>query len=277
MKIACIGNAVYDCLAYRNGFIKEDLRNDFSESLFSAGGPALNAASVIAKYGGDVDFYGRIGNDINGKNIIKILKDSNINIDNLKITDNIKTPFSFIIINSLNNTRTICTIKSNQDNNPFINIKPNNNYDFILTDGKYPNDTINLIKHNPNAITIIDAGRVRPGVINLCKIVDYIICSEDFANELTNLTINDDINNNSIIFYQLKNMFKNAKGIVITVGKNGYIWSCLFSCMYASISCTIRQCALHKSSYIKQSSKSRRDINKRHVILKMSQIYMRVI
>lgn len=224
MKIACIGNATFDMTVSGDKFIKEGVRNSYTNATFTAGGPASNAASVIGKFGGNVDFYGQIGNDVNREFVYKEMLSENINLKHLKVTDKLLTPFSFIIINTSNNTRTICPVRSKED---FI--KPNieefsyeKDYDYILTDGKYVDNTIELIRNNPNAITIIDAGRVNDGVIKLCHMVDYIICSEDFASEVTGIDIECGLND-EIGYRKMREIFPYAKGITITVGSRGYV------------------------------------------------------
>ena len=222
MRIACIGNAAYDIIVSGEKFIEEGIRNNFIGAIFSAGGPALNAASVIAKFGGDVDFYGKVGNDFYGRYILETLYTDGINIEKIKISKETMTPLSFVIINTEANTRTINVVRSEEDfKNPKIgNIEPRNDYDYILTDGKYIEETKKLIQANPNAKTIIDAGRANSDVIELCKIVDYIICSEDFANEVIGLKIDKD---KDLVYSKMKELFPTAKEIVITVGKKGYI------------------------------------------------------
>ena len=225
MKIACIGNATFDMTVSGEKFIKEGVRNTYTNATFTAGGPASNAASVIAKFGSYVDFYGQIGKDVNGEFVYKEMLNENINLKHLKVTDKLLTPFSFIIINTFNNSRTICPVRSNEDL-----VKPNikefsceKDYDYILTDGKYVDNTIELIKNNPNAVTIIDAGRVNEGVIKLCHSVNYIICSADFASSITGIDVENEITNDEICYRKLKEIFKDAKGICITVGDRGYI------------------------------------------------------
>lgn len=224
MKIACFGNLTFDNTVYCDEFIVEDERNSFDYLTMTPGGPSSNAASVIAKFGNQVDFYGRIGNDAYGSFVRDMLKDENININYLKESDSISTPFSFIIINTTDSTRTINTIRSKADyNNPKIeDFSYETDYDFILVDGKYPQDSVELIKNNPNAISIIDAGRVNDGVIEVCKNVNFIICSASFADGVTKSKLSDDSENNTRIFRQMQEIFPNAT-IAITVGKNGYI------------------------------------------------------
>ena len=225
MKIACIGNATFDCTLSKDTFIVEDERNSFDNISFTAGGPASNAASVIAKFGGNVDFYSQLGNDSFGKYVYESLVKEGINVNNISVSENVMTPFSSVFINTSKSTRTICTARSKVDyENPKIeNFNYQTDYDFILTDGKYAEDSIELVRANPNAISIIDAGRANENVIRVCKNVDYIICSQNFADAVTGLVITDDYQNNVLVYQKLCSLFPNAKGITITIGKRGYI------------------------------------------------------
>lgn len=233
MKIACIGNVTYDFTVLGKGFIKEDGKASFVEKTVNTGGPACNAACVISKFGRDenstvqldVDFYGQIGNDSFGIEVYNRLQKEFLNINHLNISNNVMTPFSFIIINKDKATRTINSVRSKKDLvSPSIdNIYYESGYDYILTDGKYSEETINLIDANPNAVSVVDAGRVNDSVIKVCEKVNYIICSEEFANGITGLKLNHEYHNDAIVFDKLKSRFPDALGITITVGKYGYI------------------------------------------------------
>ena len=67
------------------------------------------------------------------------------------------------------------------------------NFDFILFDGYEKDIALDLIKKNPNAITILDAGSLKEATLELAHIVDYVVCSHDFAEDLSKVKI--DYNN----------------------------------------------------------------------------------
>ena len=234
MRIACIGNAVYDFTVSTNEFIKEGVRTNFYDPIYSVGGPASNAASVIAKFVAqsstekdvEVDFYGRIGNDVFGQYIYQKMLSEGINLNHLTVSNNVMTPFSFVILNTCEASRTILTVRSKSDfDKPSIEQENfETGYDYILTDGKYVEDTLKLIEANPNAKTIIDAGRVNSGVLKLCKKVNYIICSEEFAEEVTDCKMYDDSEKTKEVYEKLCGMFPDALGITITIGKKGYVF-----------------------------------------------------
>jgi len=225
MKIVCIGNITYDFSVSMEGFIKEGTRNNFSDATICPGGPACNAAYLLAKYENSVDLYGKVGKDPTGHFIYNKLLDENINIKHVDITDNVTTPYSFIINNELNSTRTICAVRSKEEfKRPIIeNVEYDKDYDYILTDGKYFEESIRLMENNTSAKAIIDAGRVSNDMLMLCNFADYIICSEDFANEVTGRIISNNELENVEIYKELKTYFPFAEELVITIGEKGYI------------------------------------------------------
>ena len=223
MKIACIGNIVFDCTVRCKNFLREGAKHSFDNAVFVTGGPASTAASVLTRFGNQVDFYGQIGKDGFGAAVYQEMLDENINLTHVSRSKENMTPFGFIIVTGIN--RTICSLRSPKD---FIkpeidNVQYEDGYDFILTDGKYKDETLQLMNKNRNAISIIDAGRANDDVIELCRHVNYIVCSEEFANAVSKHTINKDSKNNEMVFRTLQEKFPNAMGITITIGDRGYI------------------------------------------------------
>ena len=224
MKIACIGNITYDYTVTTENFIKEGLKASFINPTYTVGGPASNAAYVISKFKNKVDFYGQIGQDNFGNYIYNELYNEKVSLSHLSVYEKTSTPFSFIIVNPKNATRTICSVRNEDDlvNPSIYYFNYETNYDYILTDGKYYEESKKLIENNKKAISIIDAGRVNNSVIKLCKIVNYIICSEEFASELTGIKMETE--EEYLKCYEaLKKTFTNALGITITIGSRGYI------------------------------------------------------
>ena len=80
--------------------------------------------------------------------------------------------------------------------------------DVLLVDGQEPKLSMNIIKNNPKMISIIDAGRAVDDVIELCKHVNYIVCSREFAEEVTGVKVNyKDANSLGKIFEKLIELF----------------------------------------------------------------------
>ena len=211
MKVLCIGHATYDIVIPVEEYPKENTKNRIHASLYCGGGPAANAAYLLGKWGVDTFFSGLVGNDSEAKVIEKEFEHVNVNLDYFVKDDNYKTTKSYVIVNKKNASRT--SLACQEDNKHLdymdINIKP----DIILIDGHEFELSKRVIKNNPQARVVIDAGRCTDEVVELCHLCDYIVCSKDFAEKYSN---SNDLNT---MFSKLKNDFKSE--IVITLESLG--------------------------------------------------------
>ena len=97
-----------------------------------------------------------------------------------------------------------------------IDIKP----DVILVDGNDYELALKTIQENKESISIIDAGSIKEGTIELCKNVKYVLCSNDFAREYTKIDFNyDDLESLIKVHQKLEEDFQNT--VVITLESSG--------------------------------------------------------
>lgn len=221
MKIVCIGHAAYDIVIPMHGYPIENTKNRLDNKIECGGGPAATAAYLLGKWGIDVSFLGIVGNDQYGNFIKNELEQVNVDTTYLELNKNYKTTCSYIIANTLNGSRTVLTPKENniKMNKIDLNFEPN----IILMDGQEYDMSDYLLKKYPNAISVIDAGRATKEIIDLCKKVNYVICSKKFAEEVTNMKINYEDNNTlKKVFMKMKEVFKNE--IVITLESKGCLY-----------------------------------------------------
>lgn len=219
MKALCIGNVAYDFTMPLDSFPKENVKYRVENAVSCGGGPASNAAYLLSLWGVNTYFAGVIGNDDNGKKIKEEFKKVNVNTKFLEVDKENDTAMSFVLINAKNGSRTIFTKRSNKMKiTKEINIKP----DLILVDGQELEASKKVLEKNPKAISIIDAGRIKKETIELAKMVDYVVCSKDFAEGYTNLKINlKDKEILNKIFLKLEKDFKN---VIITLEEKGSIY-----------------------------------------------------
>lgn len=220
-KVLCIGNASYDITFPLKKFPIENTKNRIDKIVECGGGPASNGAYLLSKWNINTYFAGAVGNDIYGNKLIEELKSINVNIDYIDMLDNVNTTLSCIIVGNEKSSRTILTYR-----NPDLKLskKIDINPDVILTDGQELEASLEVIKNNPDAISIIDAGRAVDKVIELCKHVNYIVCSKDFAQNITDTEINlDNPKSLEIVFKKMCEMFPN-KYYVITLEDKGAVF-----------------------------------------------------
>lgn len=221
-KITCIGHASFDITFPLKSFPIENTKNRVKKIVECGGGPASNAAYLLGKWGMDTSFIGVVGNDIYGSTIKKEFKKVNVNIDYMEVSKKYGTTLSVVMVANDKSSRTTLAYK-----NPNMKMETKNldiKTDVILVDGQEYELSKNIIEKNKDAISIIDAGRVTPEVVELCKLVDYIVCSKDFAETLTKVKVNyKNMESFNQIFIKLIEMFPN-KHYVITLEDKGSIF-----------------------------------------------------
>ena len=218
MRVICVGNSTYDITLPLDKFPIENKKSRVDNLIKCAGGSALNAACLLSEWNESVTFYSVVGKDIYGKKILQNLKNMKVCCKYIEKVKDYETPISFILVNKSNSKRTIIT--TNKNNKEELNKKIISNADVILLDGTFYLTAMSVINKNKNAIKILDAGKVTENVKKLGKLVDYVICSKEFAEEFTKQKI--DVNNLDCLikcFNILKKFFKN--NIIITMDEYG--------------------------------------------------------
>ena len=222
MKVLCIGHSSWDMTVPVDDYPIENTKYRFNEKYQMGGGPASNAAYLLGKWGIDTVVATVVGSDDFGTKIKKEFQDLNMSTDYIETTYDKDTSFSFILINKKNGNRTVFNVATEH---PMLK---KYNYEFtpdiILTDGHDYGASQNAISKNPNAISVIDAGRITPELLELCKYVKYIVCSKGFAETVTNLKF--DYNNPQSlvnIYNKLQNKYPNSI-IVVTLEEHGALY-----------------------------------------------------
>jgi len=202
-----------------DGYPIENTKYRINNGVECGGGPASNAAYLLSKWGIETYFAGVVGFDDYGKKIKEEFSKVGVNTKYLELEKNKNTTVSFIIVNSKTGSRTIFT-KRDKDMQlkKDIDLKP----DIILVDGQELDASKKVIKDNPNAISIIDAGRLTDSTLELSKMVDYVVCSKVFAEDYTGIRIN--LYDSQSLKEIYKKMNKEFKNVVITLESKGALY-----------------------------------------------------
>lgn len=219
MKILVIGHAAYDITFPLDKFPEENTKTRVENRVECGGGPAFNAAYLLGKWGMDVSFAGIVGNDNFGTKLRKQIQMVGVKTDYLQTTNDFPTTNSFIVANTENGSRTILTYR--KEDMKMDDFELNFDPDIILVDGQEYDLSVKFIKKYPKAISIIDAGKPKENIINLAKMVNYVVCSKHFAETVTNTKITDD---NSMInlYKKMENTF--LGNIIVTLESKGALY-----------------------------------------------------
>lgn len=218
MRAICVGQAAYDITLPLDHYPIENKKIRVSDKVECGGGSASNCAYLLAKWGIETYFAGVVGDDYYGKKIVEEFEGIGVNTKYLHTSKEYPTTSSYIIANTNKGTRTILT--SRDENIKMDDYDIEDQFDIMLFDGYEYDFVKKLISKNPKAIKIIDAGSLKEKTVELCHLVDYIVCSKDFAEEYTKKKIDfDDIQTLIEIYEDLHRAFN--KKIVITLEDKG--------------------------------------------------------
>lgn len=218
-RVLCIGNASYDVTLCMDNYPIENKKYRVPERVEGGGGPAASAAYLLGKWGVETYFAGVVGDDNYGRKIESELKSANVNTSFLEFDKNNDTTLSFILVNNSTGSRTVFANRDSDIKYSMnIDIKP----DYILVDGQEYETSIKIMEACPDTISIIDAGRNIPNVVELAKKVDYVVCSREFAESYTGINIDfSDVESIKNIYSKMSSDFKN---VVITLEEKGSLY-----------------------------------------------------
>ena len=217
-KYMCIGHAAYDITLPITSYPVENTKVRIGHGVECSGGAAANACYLLSKWGMHAYFVGIVGKDLYGERIKKEFVDIKTNLDYFEMTEEFQTTTSYILANSGNGSRTIIVSrdKNREVTERTYDIKP----DVVLVDGEELEASKKVLLENPDCISVIDAGNLKPNIVALCPLVKYLVCSKDFAEEYTNSKIDVSKLDSLIqVYEQIENDFHNT--LIITLGKDG--------------------------------------------------------
>jgi sugar/nucleoside kinase (ribokinase family) len=219
MKILCIGHASYDTTIPMCGFLEENTKLRIDTKFECGGGPACNAAYLLGKWGVKTTFVGVVGNDKYGNYIKKELDEVGVDTRYMRILDGYETTSSIIFANVETGTRTIVSYRPGEAEklkDLDLDFEPN----IILIDGHEFEISKRMIEKYPNAVSIMDAGRVTEDNLKLATLVDYLVCSKEFAEQVTSVKL--DGTNYADLYERMKEQFKN--NIIVTIESEGCLY-----------------------------------------------------
>lgn len=223
MKILCIGHSSWDMTVPVDDYPIENTKYRFSEKYSAGGGPASNAAYLLGKWGIETVIATTIGSDDFGTKIKKEFQDIKVNTEYIETNYEKETSFSFILINKKNGSRTVFNVAT--EHPALKKLSYDFTPDIIFTDGHDYGATQNAISKYQNAISVIDAGRITPELLELCKYIKYIVCSKGFAETVTGMKF--DFNNPQSlvnIYTKLQNKYPNSN-LTITLEEHGCLYT----------------------------------------------------
>ena len=218
MKVICVGHSTFDTTLPMKEYPTENVKYRISNHIECGGGPASNGAYLLAKWGMDVTIASVVGDDYYGERVVNDFLLIGADIRYLERKKGHTTTSSYIIANMSNGSRTILSSKAAPIRKLEQTIK--DHADVILIDGEHPETAHEVLDNNPDAISVIDAGRLNDDTKALGKKVTYLVCSKDYAEEFTGKKIDpENLSQLTEIHQEMKEYFQT--NIIITLESYG--------------------------------------------------------
>ncbi len=216
VDVLCVGFACYD-LTFSVDHHPAPDDKIFADGLTQCGGgPAANAAVAAARLGRSVAFAGYLGNDVYGDLHVEEFIREDVSTE-LIARGKSPTPLSVILVKP-DGARTVVNYKGGAEYLPecgidFSRVRPR----AILFDGHQPNlsSALALWARENSVPTVLDAGSVHKGSVDLFPLVTHVVASAKFARQFSG---QDDP------YRALDMMARSHPSVVVTLGDKGLIW-----------------------------------------------------
>jgi len=188
MRVVGIGQCSWDYLAVVDSFPAIDTKAEVSNWQEQGGGPVATALVTLARLGAPCNFHGVVGDDPESVKIRYSLLDEGIGASHLITRENAVSQKAFIAIEQGSAKRTI--FWERPSGNPLLPDElPESFLDdcsLLLLDGLMSEVSLFAANkaRNLNIPVMLDAGRVRPGMMEIAGLCDYLVASEQFALDL---------------------------------------------------------------------------------------------
>lgn len=188
MTVTGVGQCCWDYLATVENYPPADSKAEVHEWTEQGGGPVATALVALSRLGIRTRFAGVVGDDPLGEQIRTSLVAERVETAGLVTRTGALSQRAFIVIEPGAGSRTI--FWQRPTGTPLHPAELPANFlagsDFLLLDGLMPEVSMALADEarERGVRVMLDAGRVRPGMMALAERSDYVVAGEQFALDL---------------------------------------------------------------------------------------------
>ena len=222
MRVIGIGQCSWDTLVLVESYPEVDSKAEAHEWSNQGGGPVATACVALSALEVDAKFIGVVGDDTEGQKIIDSIKSSGVDATDIIVRKNSDSQSAFIVVEQATATRTIFWQRpSGAALSP--GELPDNlleGANILMLDGLMSevSQDAAIMARSAGIPVMVDAGRVRHGMLELCELSDHVVGSEKFAR---NLGYTDSMKAKDDFFLDLSRKFSGQ--LTITLGSAGSV------------------------------------------------------
>jgi len=182
-----LGQCALDFLGIIHNYPSPDSKCEFTNLVVQGGGPIATALVALTRWGLSCAFSGLLGDDEYGRKILKSLQAENVDTSRVIIREECDSQVAFAMAEPGTGQRTIFWRRPTG-----MDLAPEEiDRDLIQTTGIFHTDGIfpeaslaacQIAKANAVPVSV-DAGSMRPGMLEIARHADYFLASETFARD----------------------------------------------------------------------------------------------
>jgi sulfofructose kinase len=188
MLVVGVGQSAWDTLAIVDRFPQTDTKKEVLSWEEQGGGTLGNEMAALSRLGVSCRFYSVAGDDWEGAAIRQSLAEGGVDIAGVVTRPGSLSQKAFIVIDKSRGTRTIFWKPPSgdplrADEFPLDALR---NADFLLLDGVMKDISLFAAQEARKAgvPVMLDAGKTREWMLELARLCDYVVASEEFAKDM---------------------------------------------------------------------------------------------
>jgi ribokinase len=164
-----------------------DTKCEFDDFLIQGGGPVATALVALARWGISARFAGVVCSDPFGRLILQGLQEAQVDTSAMRVQEGGRSQFAFICVEKNSGKRTIFWGRPKAS--PF---RPSdipkeflNGVQALHLDGLFLEASLHLAREakERQIPVVLDAGSLRPGMLDLIRFTDHLITAENFIGQ----------------------------------------------------------------------------------------------
>jgi len=188
MRVVGIGQCSWDYLGTIDAYPHPDTKQEVREWQEQGGGPVATALVALARMGIPCDFCGIVGDDLEGDRIRRSLREEGIGTDGLLARKGAISQKAFIAVEIGCGSRTIFWARPS--GGPLLpqELQPEflDGCSFVHLDGLLTEVSLYAAgeARKRGIPVMLDAGKMRPGMLEIASVCDYVVAARQFALDL---------------------------------------------------------------------------------------------
>lgn len=189
MRVLGIGYSTLDQIGVVERFPEPDFKVEMSTFSVQGGGTAATAMVVLARWGIEAGFVGKVGSDARGEQIAATLKNEGIDTSALVHEPGAISQLSFIIVEAGSGKKQTYFTWGNVGDLGADEVDESllDGVELLVVDGYYPRAQMAMMKaaRKRGIEVLFEGNSARSEARELVALSDYIVASERFASQYT--------------------------------------------------------------------------------------------